>query len=703
MLLFFKQNPFVRLLLPLVIGIWVGIVAIIPYNFLQFLTTITVVASISLIGLDKQSANYKTRWIFGFNVFAILFIIGILLVSTKEEFTKKYVAENTHPQLYTGTIFLPPEQRTKSVQCFIETKTIMNNGKWLIYNTKILAYLKKDSSSLHLKAGDLLVFKAIVSNLKPSGNPHEFDYSKYLYYQSVFYSAYINHKSWKILTHNGLHPLLMWSYKLRDKLLNLFSKIGMKGDEYAVASALTIGDKANLDAEIKRAYISSGAMHILAVSGMHVGLLYWVTNLFLSFFNRIKHGKYFKLVILFFVIWMYALITGMSASVLRATVMFSFVIAGQASSRKINIFNSLAASAFFLLLWNPYNLVDAGFQLSYLAVLSIVTLYPLIYKLLVFENWTANQIWSITACTLAAQIGTFPLSIYYFHQFPNLFLISNLIIIPFSTLIIYYSILLIISFFSEVLLNFLGYVFNWLVWALNKIVLYIDQLPFALWKGLYINQFEMVIIFAIIIACTLFLVQKQIVFLRSTLVFVLLLVGSKFFTSFQYIKKQEVVFYNYQKNTVFQFRNGQSSVWLVDSIDDRIKNMIKQTSYAELIRDVTVLKLDSVIQATSKLGKYFGGILWIKGSYIQVKSKRIFIPDKSTKLISVDNKLPVDYVVMRNTIYKPNNIQNFIAPKTIIFDGTVAKYKVDKITKYVVNKGITVYSMANSGAIKLQL
>ena len=699
----FKQSPFIRLLLPLIVGIWFGVFYHLPVKFVWFLVIITVISGFSLIFLYKQSANFKYRWLFGIQLYAFLGLFGFLLISTKAGLVNELEIESIHPQEFIGTVYLPPEQRTKSVQCYIETDQVKFNGKLLRYNAKILTYLKKDSVSLKLKAGDVLVFRAIVSKLKSSGNPNEFDFSKYLYYQNIRYSAYIDGQAWSLLAHNGLNSVLMWSFKLRDKLLGLFSFIGMAGDEYAVASALIIGDKANLDAEIKRAYISSGAMHILAVSGMHVALLYWVLNLFLSFSEKIKHGKYIKFALLLLSIWMYAIITGMSASVLRATVMFSFVIAGQASNRPISIFNSLAASAFFLLLWNPYNLVDAGFQLSYIAVLSIVILYPLIYKLLTFNNWLPNQIWSITACTIAAQIGTFPISIYYFHQFPNLFLISNLIIIPFSTFIIYFSILLIICSFSEIILTFLGGIFNWSVLTLNKVVLYIDQLPYALWKGLYINQFEMALIFGIIIAGTIYLVRKQVVYLNVTLVFVIFLLVSKLFVNLQCFTKEEVVFYNYQDNTVLQFRNRASCIWLVEKLDKRVEIMIEKNKYAERIRNVQVLKLDSIRKLTSKAGIYFGKNIWIKGQYIQFNSILIAIPYEYRDLQFVNENLPVDYLVLRNESVVKRNISGKISAKSVILDGTISKSKADKIVKILAPNNVEVYCMIKKGALRIKL
>jgi competence protein ComEC len=443
-------------------------------------------------------------------------------------------------------------------------------------------------------------------------------------------------------------------------------------------------------------------MHILAVSGMHVALLYWVLNLVLSFFDKIRYGMYFRLAILLLAIWMYALITGLSASVLRATVMFSFVIAGQAASRQISIFNSLAASAFFLLIWNPYNLIDAGFQLSYLAVLSIVVLYPLIFKLWFFENWLLNEVWSITACTIAAQIGTFPLSVYYFHQFPNLFLISNLVIIPFSTLIIYSSILLICCSFSELFVAFFGGIFNWMVLYLNKFVLYIDKLPFALWKGLYINKFEMFLVFGIIVATITFLVRKQPGVLKVALAFVLILTGSVAFIEFHHLVKKEAVFYNYQDNTVLQFRSGEKCVWLVSKMNDRTKSLIDRNAWAEGIRNVQVFLLDSIRKSTLKTGRFLGSDLWIHGQYLQFHSKMIAIPEAGDVSISKRN-VPVDFVILRNESVFKNQISDGLQAKSIVLDGTVSAMKEEKIARLYANTKVEIYAMSKKGAFKIGL
>ena len=229
----------------------------------------------------------------------------------------------------------------------------------------------------------------------------------------------------------------MFALKLRKSFINIFENQGISGRNFAVVTALVLGMDDYLDNDTRKEFSSAGAIHILCVSGLHVGVIYMVLNALLFFLKRNKYARALRSLILLIGIWFYAMLTGLAPAVLRAATMFSFVIIGTGIKRKAGVFNSLTVSAFILLLFNPFLIYNVGFQLSYAAVIAIVAIQPTIYQIWQPKNKIADNIWGITTVSVAAQLGTAPLGLFYFHQFPNYFIITNLIAIPLATLILY--------------------------------------------------------------------------------------------------------------------------------------------------------------------------------------------------------------------------------------------------------------------------
>lgn len=641
---------------------------------------------------------------YGLSINLAIFLLGVFVSDFKFEQSANTLSAKSVQIELIGTIAEPPEEKAKSVQCLMKLDEVKEREMFVTCNDKVLLYLKKDSSALTLRSGDVIICKTSLSKIKSSGNPYEFDYNKYMSYQGVHFSGYVDAHSWKYLSSGNLFVLKKWAYSLRDKLLAIFPGLGMTGDELGVASALIVGDKTNLDNEIKRAYVASGTMHILAVSGMHVAILYWVLNMGLFFLNRIRHGKYLKLVILLSAVWMYAMLTGLSGSVLRAAAMITFVIIGESFSRKANIFNSLAASAFLLLLVNPFNLIDVGFQLSYMAVISIVVFYPLIYERIEIQNWLGDQLWSLTAVTLAAQIVTTPISLFYFHQFPNLFLVSNLIMIPLSTLIMYFAMVIMPFSGLDWVMGWMGKAFNFLVWLLNKVVLTIESLPYALTKGVFITWLDVCLLYLLVIFLTLYLVKKRSLYFVLGLGVVLVFISHGLVIKYQSFTTKEMIVYNDKDNVVLQFRDGATSIWMVNRKCEHVSKFIQISSDAMHCKNSQVVFLDSIRQKSGTGGLWLSNNLWVRGNFIQFFDKKIVISDGTEARKSSDKSIGVDYLLVRDT--KPNTqafLKDCYLAKTVVIAPVVFGYKAKKIEKSFVESKVILYDIENSGALRLKL
>jgi competence protein ComEC len=701
---FLRQAPFFRLIFPLILGIVLRINFSIPNSYMFCLLVITFLVAFCFTIFKNLSINYKQRWIPGFSIHLIIFCLGILLTDLKfQSFENKWNEANS-PVSLIGIVSDPPGVKLNSIQCFVAADQIAQGKKFSPCNAKILVYFQKDSNSLKLKAGDAVIMRLQLNKIKSTGNPFEFDYSKYLSYQGVHLSGYVNNQSWKLLTNNKLPFYQMIAYNVRAKLLSIFTKIGLSGDELGVTSALIIGDKTYLDDDIKQAYVASGTMHILAVSGMHVALLYWVLNMLLSFLDGNKLGRIIKLILLLLAVWFYALITGLGGSILRAATMITFIIVGQSFNKNINIFNSLAVSAFLLLIINPFNLIDVGFQLSYCAVISIVIFYPFIYEIIDFKYWLPDQLWSLTAVTIAAQVLTSPISLFYFHQFPNLFLVSNLVMIPLSTLIMYFvMVLLPLSGFSW-LAKIMGKVLDFLVWLLNKVVLTIEHLPYALTKGVYITWLDVCLLYILVCFVTLYLLRRSASYLIIALSSIVLLLLHGSLVKYQNSVRKEIVVYNDAKNIVIQFHNGNKSVWIVGARDSRIDRYMNIAIQARKVKENKIYFLDSIQQQTKSKGKWLQSYLWVRGNCIQFFDKKIVICDGEEVARTPANPLKADYLIVRDV--KGSSLQelkNNYLVQMVVLNANIKGTKAKRTEEIFDDNKVPVYSIGAKGAWVLNL
>ena len=299
----------------------------------------------------------------------------------------------------------------------------------------VLLNLSKDTLRNQLKVNELLISKPVFLKVNAPLNPHQFDYQKYLEKQGIRQQIFLDKNEFKSLG-LGSRTIKGWSEQFRDLVQVSMGKYHFKKNELAVINALLLGQRQDVSKQLLTDYARAGAIHILAVSGLHVGIILMLLLKLFTPFEHFKHGKTIKTIIIILILWMFAFVAGLSASVVRAVTMFSFLAIGQQFGSKKIILFSLFSSLFLLLIFNPFFLFDVGFQLSYLAVLGIITIQYKLYKIITFRNFLADKIWQLTTVSMAAQIGVLPLSLYYFHQFPGLFFLSNIVIIPFLGIVL---------------------------------------------------------------------------------------------------------------------------------------------------------------------------------------------------------------------------------------------------------------------------
>ncbi|MFT6209556.1 MAG: competence protein ComEC [Bacteroidia bacterium] len=499
--------PMLRLIIPFVAGVVVWAFLLEEINItLEFiiggLVTVLLLAIVS--GLFRNF-NRKPHW-YGLFLWPILFALGSLLtISVSNYIFPDYLNESScdGQQSYIAVVVNQPQVKEKSVKIIADVSDFENHT-----NGKVLLYFQKDSVSTDLKYGEKILIRTQLQRVEGMGNPNEFNYARYLRFNDIIFRGYVKSEDWKSVS-KGSPSIKGWFLSVRSKLICLFEEAGLEDNTLSVASALVLGYRTELDKDLMSAYAGAGATHVLAVSGLHVGIVYVILNGLLKFMDRKRSMRIIKTLLLISLLFGYAALTGLSASVFRAATMFSFVAAGRAFDRNTNIFNTLAASAFCLILYEPMIIMQVGFQLSYLAVIGIVVIQPRLFELTYFNNRLADWAWSITCVSVAAQIATFPLGLLYFHQFPNLFLISNLLVIPAAGLILYLGFSLFLASIWKPALLFFGFLLDTVISGLNQVVVWIERIPYSVISGIDIATYETLMTYVMILGFLVFIVQKQ--------------------------------------------------------------------------------------------------------------------------------------------------------------------------------------------------
>jgi competence protein ComEC len=409
-----------------------------------------------------------------------------------------------HGQGWKGTITTPGIAKENFILYEAEINSVFTNNATVGARGKFNFYVRKTDSLTMLDYGDQLIVQGMPYEIPSPKNPDEFNYSGYMRIKHIYDQQFVDVSEIKSLGNNAPNPILAAGYKLRSYLQGRITHHLGQTAESAVFSALILGIKDHLENDLTKAYASAGAMHVLAVSGLHVGIVFLILNYLLKPLKQLPHGNWIVFCLHLFGLWSYALITGFSPSVLRAVTMFSIVTLAGTSARSSNIYNTIALSALILLLREPNFIFAVGFQLSYAAVLGIIYLQPKIYNLWIPKYRLIDWAWQITAVSVAAQMATFPLGLYYFHQFPSYFFISNLLVIPAVGLILHVGLgFLLGSTIHESIGDIIAPVLEGLLWTLNAVVDLAEKLPGSLIDWVYLSADQMFLVYGVLLTIIL--------------------------------------------------------------------------------------------------------------------------------------------------------------------------------------------------------
>ena len=677
---FLQKTPFFRLLLALICGIVFQVVA--GFNFSIF--TITFSLGIVLIMSDfLYGKDFRFHWFFGLGTSLLLFSLGLFLTQKADENTQFRYLDKQHT--YLAKIISAPTEKARSMLCELRLISNLDDNKELT-NT-VLAYIAKDSLSLSLQAGERILVNAAFVKPHAFGNPYEFDYPRYLKHKGIAATSYVSAENWRKIDETPPFSIVNIAMQCREKLLSIYKELGISGDEYGVLAALTLGYREELSRDLEASYAAAGVTHVLSVSGLHVAVIFIVLDFLLGFMNRKRSTQIAKAFIIIVLLWFYSFMTGLPPSVVRSALMLSLIVFSKVLNSRSQTYNVVFVSAFFMLIYDPYYLFDVGFQLSYMAVLGIVYFQPKFLDLFKTENKFIKPVWSLLTVSLAAQLVTTPISLYYFHNFPNYFWASNMVIVPMSSGIIYLAFGLFFCYQIPYLNEFAATILTWTLRATNEIIIFIHHLPYSLTTGVWFELWQLAAICLAIALFTIAAVYRHGKTLIAALILTTVLFGANLYSKYQAATAgNKLIVAAMQDGYGVSFVSGTTFCQFTDNIPETTRAM---SSYFMKHRIDEPMLPDN----NAAISYDDDGFVSFGEKHFFILSKNIF--EKKT----TDQILELDYLILTNNLrISMAELTKFVAPKHVIIDSSYKKWATDKIKNDCAELGVSCHAIGENGA-----
>lgn len=619
-------------------------------------------------------------------LFAVFFFGYSRLIFFTNSRNENHISKIKEPiEVYEAIVRSVPEEKAKSWKVELEI-TKIKSVDWKQCTGKLLLYVsKKNNLSINWHYGDKILVKGNPRELNPPANPGEFDFKRFLSFKNILHQQFISIDEVKWISPTSAKGFIYYSHQARAWCMKKINAFVHGEDERAIAIALVLGVTDGIDNDLQNAYAASGAMHVLAVSGMHVGIIYAIILFLFRPLEKLRNGKWIIAIVSLTCLWIFSFVTGNSPSVLRAVMMFSFIAAARPRGIRTNIYNTLAASAFVLLIYNPYLIMSVGFQLSYLAVLGIVYLQRPLYQLWEIENTIGDWTWKITCVSIAAQASTFALGLLYFHQFPTYFLVSNLFVIPLSTLVLLAGIFLLAVSFVSPLALMVGWILEWLIKALNWIVFKTEALPFSLINNIHLTIFQCWLLMGILVSMILLFEFKSAKWLYSAFGLTVIFTFIQWNHFSNEVDQKQWVVYSINNHKAIEFIDRGQSYFVSDSL------LTKDT---ERIRfHILPNRLTHGVSNTEYQIPFLSERNGV--SYFQWNNNVIAWIDSEEDRLPKDSS--IDFLIVSQNSLPKNQIAELKA-KQIIFDASNAKRYVEMLSELAHENKILTHSVLKEGA-----
>ena len=688
---FWKKTPFLKLLIPFILGIVVQEHFQLPVTHWAAILTATLLA-VLITFITPFFNRFRFAFVSGIFTSVLFAASGALLVWNKD--IRNDAAWFGHfyknNDLLIATLIDPPAEKTKSIKANATVNYLLHNNEARPVRGNIIIYFTKDSS-LTLEYGSQIILKKPLQEIKNAGNPGGFNYKRYSLFQGITHQVFL--KKDDFIQLNGIYTdwFNRFIFNSREKILSILRTNISGAKERGLAEAMLIGYKDDLEQSLVQSYTNTGVVHIIAISGLHLGLIYWLLALLLKPLQKRKSIAWLRPVIIISGLWLFCILAGAQPSLLRSAVMFTCIVLGESMSRKTSVYNTMAISAFILLCINPFWLWDVGFQLSYSAVLSIIIFMKPVYNWFYIKNKLLDTIWKLNAVTIAAQVLTLPLSIYHFHQFPNYFMLTNFLAVPLSSGILLGEIFLCIISFIPAAALLAGKIISWFIWLMNTYIERIETMPFSVWDSLQTDILQTILLFLFLCGGSYWLAEKSTRALQCGL---LALLGFAVLRSYSFgnaASQQKIIVYNVPRKKAIDIVQGRSFQFIGDS--DLLTDNFARNFHLKPARILFRIANAGMLAGVS----VYKNFLCYKGKHILLIDAPVhFLPQKIKPVIDL-------LIISKNPKLNINTLNDALDIRQVVFDGSVPAWKTDYWKKDCDSLHISWYDVTSKGAFVMNL
>lgn len=682
------RAPFIRLLLPLTAGILLQwyLQGSLTHIIMAFSSCLCIAVLYHTAPLSKK---FRFSAINGIAVTMLLIAAGAALtwlndIRNNKNWFGNYSGKGDYVLV---TIEEPLVEKANSYKALARINYSCQQGRLLPIAGKAILYFKKDNLVPLAGYGTRLIIAHSLDEIKNSGNPGGFDFKRYSLFGGITHQAYISEQDAGVLPQKEESSFWNFIYASRSAIITILRRYITGGPELGLAEALLIGYKDDLDKNLVQSYTNTGVVHVIAISGLHLGLIYGLLLFFTKPLKR-KHFSGLRFLVVVASLWLFAFLAGAQPSVLRSAVMFTAIAFSQVLNRKSSIYNTLAMSAFVLLCYNPYWLWDVGFQLSYAAVLSIVIFYRSVYNWVYFQNKGVDAVWKLVAISLAAQILTLPVSLYHFHQFPFLFLFANLLAVPLSSLILYAEIALCGLSFIPPVAQGLGSITTIMIRLLNSNVENLDAVSFAVWDGFSISVLQTILLYGVIAGGSLWLLYKSRKAVLLLAVCLFLFTGLRTFSFIKAGNQKKLIVYNVPRHSAIDLIGGRKYTFIGD--DALLQNDFLRNFHLQPSRVLHRISADATITGTSKTFTFY--------------NRKIVIIDTTVQLLNTAFKEKIDVLILsKNPKLYIKDLANAFTINQLVLDSSVPDWKAKLWQNDADSLHLPCYSVKDKGAFVVTL
>ncbi|MBD3749500.1 MAG: ComEC/Rec2 family competence protein [Sphingobacteriales bacterium] len=687
MIAYFKTEiPFLRLLLFFISGISLAVVFNLPPSLLLEISWLILFMLMMILSLSfRKSKIYLHSYLIGILIYTEMLLSGIVLCGQhKEIFNPEHFSKFSSDELVV-IVSEEPQIKGDIARFNVEVKYNIDHQQIKKSIGKLLLAMRFDTTkALNINYGDKLLIKSKYNETEPPYNPAEFNYKRYLSFQQVEHQSFIHKKQTvKLAEHQG-NFLKEAALNFRKLQVEKFRKYLPDADAQAVAATLILGYRANLSRDILDAYSKTGTMHVLSVSGMHVAIVVLLLDFLLRFLDKNRKAKMIKAFMMIALVWFYSFITGLAPSVERAAIMLTFILLAKAFGKKVNIFNIIAIAAFIILIENPFAITNVGFQLSFIAVSGLIYLQPKIYDMYRPQNKFISICWSCISVSVAAQLATAPISLYYFHQFPLYFIISNLFIALPAVLIMYTGIAFLAGSFSVFWMKSIGWLLNELIEFTNAGLFQIEQIHYANITQIWFSFFEIVLFYLLLFFILQSLKQKRYLKYSFSLIFILVMMKS--LQAYVHMKQKQITFFSLRKNTAIALIEGRNALLITDLQPDEYTFQFSIKPYLDSCQIQHIQLENPHLTKSEKLYTFDGHQLKI----IHQSNKNLSKHKLDWLLLSGDEVYDLKPILKQNTY------------KMLFIDGKNRDFVTNNFKEQLTKQNLSAYTLKRNFAIEIK-